>query len=171
MSQFVRDARIAQIYEGTNGVQAMDLVGRKLPKDGGKLIRGYFETLQTFLADAKSDDRLKDFTGPLEKGLADLQGATMWLMQNAFTNPNNAGAAAYAYMNLLGLVSLGHMWAWMAHSAYTKLDQGSEDTSFFETKLLTGRYYMNRHMADTHGWRAKVEAGAELMMAMPADAF
>ncbi|TXG81704.1 MAG: acyl-CoA dehydrogenase [Sphingomonadales bacterium] len=171
MSQFVRDARIAQIYEGTNGVQAMDLVGRKLPKDGGKLIRGYFETLQGFLAEAKADARLKDFVGPLEKGLGDLQGATMWLMQNAFANPNNAGAAAYAYMNLLGLVSLGHMWTWMAQSAYAKLDQGAEDKAFYETKLLTGRYYMNRHMPDTHGWRAKVEAGAELMMAMPADAF
>jgi alkylation response protein AidB-like acyl-CoA dehydrogenase len=171
MSQFVRDARIAMIYEGANGVQALDLVGRKLPKDGGKLIRGYFETVGSFIAENKGEERLAEFIVPLEKAVGDLQAATLWLMQNAMTNPNNAGAASTAYMHLLGLVAFGHMWAQMAKAAYAALDAGASDKPFYENKLITGRYFAKRHLPDARAWRNKVESGGDLMMALPAEAF
>ena len=114
MEQFVRDARIAQIYEGTNGVQAMDLVGRKLAKDGGRGVRALFELIGRDIAEAKAAGDPAGVAEPLEKALGHLQGATMWLAQNGMADPNNAGAGAYAYMQLMGLVSLGWMWLKMA---------------------------------------------------------
>jgi alkylation response protein AidB-like acyl-CoA dehydrogenase len=171
MSQFVRDARIAMIYEGTNGVQAMDLVGRKLPKDGGKLIRGYFETVGAFIAENKGDERLAEFIAPLEKALGDLQAATLWLMQNAMMNPNNAGSGAHAYMHLLGLVAFGHMWAQMAKASHAALDAGTTDPEFYKNKLITGRYFAKHHLPNARSYRAKVEAGSELLMALNAEAF
>jgi alkylation response protein AidB-like acyl-CoA dehydrogenase len=171
MSQFVRDARIAMIYEGTNGVQALDLVGRKLPKDGGRLIRGYFEVLATFIAENKGDARMAEFITPLEKSVGDLQAATMWLMQNGMTNPNNAAGGSHAYMHLMGLVALGHMWAQMAKASFAALDAGASDTEFYQNKLTTGRYFAKRHLPDTRAHRNKVEAGADIIMALNATAF
>ena len=114
MEQFVRDARIAQIYEGTNGIQAMDLVGRKLAKDGGRGVRAFFDTVARDIADARNAGDPAGLAGPLEKSLGHLQAATMWMAQNGMADPNNAGAGAYAYMELMGLVSLGWMWLRMA---------------------------------------------------------
>ena len=98
MEQFVRDARIAQIYEGTNGIQALDLVGRKLGANGGRAVQAFFKILAEETAAAKSDEQLAPLAAALEKATADLQTATMWLMQNGMANPNNAGAAAYPYI-------------------------------------------------------------------------
>ena len=117
IEQFVRDARIAQIYEGTNGIQAMDLVGRKLPRDGGRAIRALFELVGKDIADAKAAGDPAGVAAALEPALGDLQAATMWLAQNAMADPDNAGAGAYAYMELMGLVSLGWMWLKMARAA------------------------------------------------------
>ena len=119
MEQFVRDARIAQIYEGTNGVQAMDLVGRKLAKDGGRGVRTLFEMIGRDIADAKAAGDPAGVAEPLEKALGDLQRATMWLAQNGMADPDNAGAGAYAYMQLMGLVALGWMWLKMARRSAT----------------------------------------------------
>jgi alkylation response protein AidB-like acyl-CoA dehydrogenase len=171
MEQFVRDARIAQIYEGTNGIQAMDLVGRKLAKDGGRGIRTYFEDITAFCTAHKADEKMKEFVEPLEKALGHQQAATMWLMQNAPQNPDNAGAAAYAYMNMMGLVAIGFMWAQMAKVSHDALSAGSSDAEFYQNKLITGRYFMQRHIPDTQGLRRKVEAGSETMMALAANAF
>jgi alkylation response protein AidB-like acyl-CoA dehydrogenase len=171
MSQFVRDARIAMIYEGTNGVQAMDLVGRKLPSKGGRLIMGFFATLNAFVAEHKADPQMAEFILPLEKALADLQAATMWLMQNAMGNPNHAGAGATAYMHLLGLVAFGYMWAMMAKASHAALAAGTSDPDFYQTKLITGRYFVARHLPDTASYRAKVEAGSDTVMALAANAF
>ena len=171
MEQFVRDARIAMIYEGTNGIQALDLVGRKLPANGGRAIRAYFKAVEEFLTDHGEDEDLVDFTGPLKKAFGELQQATMWLMKNGMANPDNAGAASHAYMHLLGLVAFGHMWAKMAHVAQIQLANGASDRSFYENKLITGRYFMKRMLPDTGALLAKVEAGADPIMALAADAF
>ncbi len=171
MSQFVRDARIAMIYEGANGIQAMDLVGRKLPKNGGAGIRAFFDIVGAYIAEHKSNSQMTPFVEPLEKSLGHLQAATLWLMQNALENPNNAGAAAYAYMNLMGLVALGFMWAQMAKAAQSALAANTPDADFYKNKLIVARYFAERHLPDTSGLRRKVEAGSEALMAMAASAF
>ena len=171
MEQFVRDARITQIYEGTNGIQAMDLVGRKLPKDGGRAVRAFFELVGRDIADAKAAGDPAGIAAALEPALGDLQGATMWLAQNAPADPDNAGAAAYPYMDLLGLVSLGWMWLKMAAASTRSLEQGDGDKSFHETKLATARFYAERELPLSTALRRKIEAGAETLMRIPEEAF
>jgi hypothetical protein len=171
MEQFVRDARIAQIYEGTNGIQAMDLVGRKLGQNGGRGTQAYLALVNEALADAKADDRLGFVAGPLEKALGDLQAATMWLLQNGMANPDNAGAGATAYLELMGIVALGHMWLLMARASFAALDGGAADRDFYEAKLITARYYAARNFPDAAALRAKLEAGSATMMALPVAAF
>jgi len=171
MEQFVRDARIAQIYEGTNGIQAMDLVGRKLPKDGGRAIRAFFELVGHDIAQAKAAGDPAGVAAALEPALGDLQSATMWLAQHGMQDPNNAGAGAYPYMDLMGLVSLGWMWMKMAEVSSKALSEGSADTDFHEAKLATARFYAQRELAEAPGLRRKVEAGAESVMAIPEHVF
>ena len=171
MEQFVRDARITQIYEGTNGIQAMDLVCRKLPKDGGRAIRAFFEVVGRDIADAKQVGDPAGVAAALEPALQDLQAATMWLAQNGMADPNNAGAGAYAYMDLMGLVSLGWMWLKMAAASQRALDQGAADEPFHDAKLITARFYAQRELPLSGGLRKKIEAGAETLMKIPAEVF
>jgi len=171
MEQFVRDARITQIYEGANGIQAMDLVGRKLPKDGGRGVRAYFDLVGREIADAKSGGDPAGVATALEPAFKDLQVATMWLAQNGMANPDNAGAGAYAYMDLMGLVSLGWMWLKIASAAQRVLDGGGEDRAFHENKLVTARFYAERELPLASALRRKIEAGAETLMRIPAEAF
>ena len=170
MEQFVRDARITQIYEGTNGIQAMDLVGRKLPKDGGRAVRAFFELVGRDIADAKATGDPAGVAAALEPASRDLQAATMWLAQNGMANPDNAGAGAYAYMDLMGLVSLGWMWLKMAAAAQRALDAGTDDRAFHEAKLITARFYAERELPLAGALRRKIEAGAEMLMKIPAEA-
>jgi alkylation response protein AidB-like acyl-CoA dehydrogenase len=171
MDQFVRDARITQIYEGTNGVQAMDLVGRKLPKDGGRAVRSFFELVGRDIADAKSAGDPAGVAAALEAALADLQGATMWLAQNGMADPDNAGAGAYAYMDLMGLVSLGWMWLKMAAASNRALRDGADDKPFHEAKLVTAKFYAQRELPMSTALRKKIEAGAETLMKIPEEVF
>ena len=171
MDQFVRDARIAQIYEGTNGVQAMDLVGRKLAQNGGRAIRAYFELLSRDIAEAKAAGDPAGLVEPLEKALGQLQGATMWFAQNGISNPENIGAGAYAYMQLMGMVTLGWMWLKIAAASDKLKDDASQDRSFHEAKIVTARFYATRELAGASALRRKVEAGAETLMALPMEAF
>ncbi|MFL6722459.1 MAG: acyl-CoA dehydrogenase C-terminal domain-containing protein [Sphingomonas sp.] len=171
LDQFVRDARITQIYEGTNGIQAMDLVGRKLPKDGGRAVRAFFELVGRDIADAKGAGDPAGVAAALEPALDDLQVATMWLAQNGMANPDNAGAGAYPYMDLMGLVSLGWMWLKMAAASKRALDEGSEDRPFHEAKLVTARFYAERELPLSNALRRKIEAGAETLMKLPAEVF
>ncbi|HWH18754.1 MAG TPA: acyl-CoA dehydrogenase C-terminal domain-containing protein, partial [Allosphingosinicella sp.] len=171
MEQFVRDARIAQIYEGTNGIQALDLVGRKLARDGGRAIRAFFEIVGHEVSEAKAAGEAKEIAGALEKANSELQTATMWLMQNAMQNPNNAGAASYSYMHLMGIVTLGLMWLRMARASGAVLANGAEDRSFHEAKLVTARFFAERIMPEAGALRRKIEAGADSLMALPAEAF
>ena len=173
LEQFVRDARIAQIYEGTNGIQAMDLVGRKLPRDGGRAIRSFFELVDREIAEARQVGDPAGVAAALEPALQDLQASTMWLAQNGMADPNNAGAGAYAYMDMMGLVTLGWMWLKMARAASEAIagGGGSEGRDFYETKLVTARFYAERELPMTSALRRKIEAGAETLMKIPAEAF
>jgi alkylation response protein AidB-like acyl-CoA dehydrogenase len=171
MEQFVRDARIAQIYEGTNGIQALDLVGRKLGKDGGRAIQAFLKLLAEEIGDARGKGG--DAAGlaeRLEKAVGDLQASTMWLMQNGMANPNHAGAAAYPYMTLMGHVCLGLMWLRMAAASADAL-QAHQDRVFHESKLVTARFFAERVLPETGALRRKLEAGADTLMALPEDAF
>ena len=172
MSQFVRDARIAMIYEGANGIQALDLVGRKLGANGGRAVQAFFKEVGEFCEENRADEKMAPYTKALKKGLNDLQAATMWLMQNGMKNPDNAGAASTDFLHLFGLVALGYMWAQMAKTAQGKLADGANgSTSFYDNKLVTGRYFMERVMPETAAHLARLSSGAETMMALPAEAF
>src|SRR5438874_2031870 len=161
IEQFVRDARITQIYEGTNGIQAMDLVGRKLPRDGGRAVRAFFDLVTGDVAEARAAGDPAGVAAALEPALADLQAATMWLAQNGMADPDNAGAGAYAYMDLMGLVSLGWMWLEMTRAASRAIADGTGDQAFHEAKLATARFYATRELPLSTALRKKVEAGAE----------
>ena len=172
MSQFARDARIAQIYEGANGVQALDLVGRKLATDGGKHVMAFFDMVKTFIKENEADDRLKGaFLEPLKAASKDLQAAAMFFMTNAMKQPNAALAGSYDFMHLMGHVSLGLMWARMAKAALAGLDAGGGDVAFYETKIATGRYYMARQLPATAMHLARIQSGADPVMALAAEAF
>ena len=170
VSQYLRDCRIALIYEGTNGVQALDLVGRKLAADGGRGLMSFFAELDAFLAANEADAGLKPFIDGLAQGKAELQEASLWLMQNGLTNPDNAGAAATDYLHLFGLVALAYMWALMAKAAQARIAAGATDP-IYQEKLIVGRYYMARVLPETAGRLVKLKAGAETLMALPAEAF
>ncbi len=171
MEQFVRDARIAQIYEGANGVQAMDLVGRKLAQNGGRAIQAFFALVDKDCAEAKSDTRTADLAGRLEKANGELKAATMWFMQNGMANPNHIGAGAYHYMHMMGIVATGLMWLRMATVSAAALDGGSDDKAFYEAKLVTARYFGERYTPDCGALRRKIEAGAGSVMELPVEAF
>ena len=171
MSQFARDARIAMIYEGANGVQALDLVGRKLAQDGGKHVMAFFEMVKSFVKENEGDERLAGFLQPLKKASKDLQSAGMYFMQNGMKNPNNALSGSYDFMHMMGHVCLGLMWARIAKAAYAGLDAGTGDRDFYEAKIATGRYYMARHLPATTMHLARIETGADPVMALAADAF
>jgi alkylation response protein AidB-like acyl-CoA dehydrogenase len=170
MEQFVRDARITQIYEGTNGIQAMDLVGRKLPKDGGRAVRGFLQLVGGEIEAARQSGDPAGVGSALEPALGDLQAATMWLAQNGMADPDNAGAGAYAYMDLMGLVALGWMWLKMAAASQRALDDGGAG-AFHEAKLVTARFYATRELPLSTALRKKIEAGAETLMTLPEEAF
>jgi acyl-CoA dehydrogenase len=171
MSQFVRDARIPMIYEGANGIQAMDLVGRKLGKDGGRAIMAFFNDVGSFCQDNAGDDALKAYIAPLQQGLTHLQQATMWFMNNALAKPDNAGAGAYDYMHLFGLVAMGYMWARIAKAANEKKKLGNGVGERMDAKLLTGRFYMERMLPETGTLFTRIQAGSDAVMSMPAEMF
>jgi acyl-CoA dehydrogenase len=171
MSQYVRDARIAMIYEGANGVQAMDLVGRKLAANGGRGVMAVFKEIGDFCEENRADERIAPITKALKKGLNDAQAATMWFMSNAMAKPDNAGAGATDYMHLFGLVILGYMWGRSAKAALAGLDAGDSRADFLNNKLITARFFMERLMPETALRKARIETGADSVMALDAAAF
>jgi alkylation response protein AidB-like acyl-CoA dehydrogenase len=171
MSQFARDARIAQIYEGANGIQALDLVGRKLATDGGKHVMAFFETVKAECKSHDGDDRMAGFVEPLKAASKQLQQAGMFFMQNGMKNPNAALAGSYDFMHMMGHVCLGLMWTRMAKAAYNALDAGTGDRAFYQAKIATGRFYMARQLPACGMHLARIETGADTVMALPAEAF
>src|SRR3970282_1994191 len=145
MEQFVRDARIAMIYEGANGIQALDLVGRKLGKDGGRAVMAFFNEVQGYVKDHAGNAALKAYVEPLGKGLGHLQQATMWFMQNAIGKPDNAGAGATDFMHLFGLVALGYMWCHLSEAANAKLTKETQaPPERMQAELVIGRSLTGR---------------------------
>jgi len=169
-SQYLRDARITMIYEGTNGVQALDLVGRKLAANGGRGVMTFFGEIDAFVSENQGDAALKPYVDGLASAKAKLQEATMWLMQNGMQNPDNAGAASTDYLHLFGITAMGYMWALMAKAAQAKIAAGDTDP-FYTTKLATGRYFVERILPDADAHLAKLKTGADVLMALPAEAF
>ncbi|MEO8114779.1 MAG: acyl-CoA dehydrogenase C-terminal domain-containing protein [Phenylobacterium sp.] len=170
VSQYLRDVRIALIYEGTNGIQALDLVGRKLAADGGRAVMSFFAELDAYVEAHEGDPDLKPFTEGLAAAKTELQEATMWLMQNGLANPDNAGAASTDYLHLFGLTALAYMWTLMAEAAQVRIAAGETDPLYAQ-KVAVGRYYIARILPETASHLAKLKTGAELMMALPAEAF
>jgi acyl-CoA dehydrogenase len=170
MEQFVRDARIAMIYEGANGIQALDLVGRKLPRDGGRAVMAFFGEVAAFAKEHGADEGMKPYVAPLSAALGHLQQATTWLMQNAMAKPDNAGAAATDYLHLFGLVTLAYMWARMAKVARDKIAAGGT-TPYLTTKLVTGRFFMERMLPETSVHLARIQTGSATTMELAAEAF
>ena len=172
IEQFVRDARIAMIYEGTNGIQSLDLVGRKLPANGGKAIMSFFELVKGFIKESESNEALKaEFLDPLKAASKDLQAAGMYFLQAGAKNPQHVLAGSYDFMHLFGHVSLGFMWARMARAAMEALELGAEDTEYYETKIMTGRYYMSRQLPATGLHLARIMSGADPVMDLDAEGF
>ncbi|MFT7447872.1 acyl-CoA dehydrogenase C-terminal domain-containing protein [Sulfitobacter sp.] len=173
MSQFTRDARIAMIYEGANGVQALDLVGRKLAQDGGKHVMAFFDMLKSFIKENAGQDAEFDaaYLEPLKAASKDLQAAGMYFMQNGMKNPNNALAGSTDFMHMFGHVCLGYMWAKMGLAAKKAIAEGTGDAAFYETKLATGRYYMARQLPATALHLTRIQTGADTVMALDAANF
>ena len=172
MSQFTRDARIAMIYEGANGVQALDLVGRKLASDGGKHVMAFFDLVKTFIKENDAHPELKtQFLEPLKSASKDLQSAAMFFMQNGMKSPNAALAGSNDFMHLFGHVCLGLMWAQMAKTSFAALAAGTGDTAFHQAKLATGRYYMQRRLPATALHLTRINSGAAPVMDLPVEAF
>ncbi|MBM2576941.1 acyl-CoA dehydrogenase C-terminal domain-containing protein [Jannaschia sp. Os4] len=171
MSQFVRDARIAMIYEGANGVQALDLVGRKLAQDGGKHVMAFFEMVKSFCKEHAEDEAMAGFVGPLKEASKDLQAAGMYFMQEGMKNPNAALSGSYDFMHMMGHVCLGLMWSKMAKAAMDGLKEEGADRDFLEAKIATGRYYMQRQLPATKMHLGRIQTGPEVIMGLDATAF
>ena len=166
MEQFVRDARIAMIYEGANGIQALDLVGRKLGKDGGRALMAFLNEIGGFIKEKSADASMKPFVTPLGVALGHLQQASMWFMQNAMAKPDNAGAGATDYLQMFGLVALGYMWCLIAQAALAK-----QADARMKAKLITARFFMERMLPETAAQLARIKSGADAVMELPDEAF
>ncbi len=171
VEQYVRDARIAMIYEGTNGIQALDLVGRKLGAHYGRLLRGFFHPVAAFIGAHKEDAAIGKMVHALEKAFGALQLATAHIAEAGMRDPEEAGAAASEYLRLFGLVALGFMWARMAKTAATKLADGAEESSFYHAKLATARFYMERILPQAGALYLSIKSGKQAMMALAEAAF
>ena len=169
-SQYMRDVRIALIYEGTNGVQALDLVGRKLPAQGGRAMLTWLAELEAFSAGARGDAATDPFLDGLDGARAQLQDGVGWLMQNGLSNPDNAAAGSHDFLHLVGLTALAWMWARMALVAQAKIAAGDADP-FWTNKLAVGRFFLARVLPEAQVHLARLKSGAETVMALPAEAF
>jgi alkylation response protein AidB-like acyl-CoA dehydrogenase len=166
-SQYLRDCRIALIYEGTNGVQALDLVGRKLAANGGRAVMSFFAEIDAYVEAHAAEAEMKPYLDGLSTVKAQLQEATLWLMQNGLANPDNAGAASTDYMHLFGITGLAFMWAQIARACLTK----GEADPFYSNKLVVGRYFVERIIPEGTAHLAKLKTGSATLMQLPAEAF
>jgi len=171
MEQFVRDARIAMIYEGANGIQALDLVGRKLGMNGGRAVFAFFADIDALLAECAGEAAMAEYCQPLKESRERLEQATLWFLENGMKSPDHLAAGSTDYLHLFALTALGMMWVRMARAAYAGLKAGTGDAGFYNAKLATGRYFMQRVMPDGAAMLTKIKTGADAMMALDAEAF
>ena len=169
MEQLVRDARISQIYEGANGIHALDLAGRKLSMNGGRAIQAYMKSVSDFVAERRGNPGLDEFVEPLQAALERLAQATRWLNEAAREDPDEIGAASYDYLRLLALVAFGRMWAESAEIALA--NEEGDNTGFYRAKLATARFFVRRLLPNTASLLATLSAGADTVMALEAEAF
>ncbi len=168
-AQYLRDSRIAMIYEGTNGIQALDLVGRKLPANGGRALMAFLAELDAYAAEP-ADEAVQPFVEGVKAAKAQLQEASLWLLQNGTANPDAAAASSHDYLNILALTGLAYMWARMAKAAQARIAAGDPD-AYYANKLITGRYYLERILPEAGAHLAKLKTGADPVMALAAEAF
>jgi Acetyl-CoA dehydrogenase C-terminal like/Acyl-CoA dehydrogenase, C-terminal domain len=169
MEQLARDARITQIYEGTNGIQALDLVGRKLPTGNGRLARRFFHQVGEYIAKREANPMMAPHIAPLAKAFGRLQQTTLWLAKAGISNPNEAGAAATEYLRMFGLVAIGFMWSRMAEKSF-KLNMANPD-AFYTTKITTAQFYMTKILPETGSLMSSIMAGSSSVMALNEEAF
>jgi hypothetical protein len=171
MEQFVRDARIAQIYEGANGIQALDLVGRKLPDGIGRPLRQFFHPVDAFIQENIADPEMKEFVRPLANAFGRLQAGTTHIAMKGLSDFEEAGAASSDFLRLFGLVALGYMWSWMAKVSLQKIADGDGSADFYQRKLKTGRFFMARVLPETSGLLSMLTSGKDTLMALEEDEF
>jgi alkylation response protein AidB-like acyl-CoA dehydrogenase len=169
MEQLVRDSRVAQIYEGANGIHALDLTGRKLGMHDGRLIKRYIKILEDFVAEHGEQKDLDEFIEPLSGAVAGLENATRWLAKARIDDKEEIGAASYDYLRLMALVSFGYMWARAAAVAKSKVE--GDNTGFYQAKLTTARFFMKRLLPQTTALLATLRAGSRSLMELPAESF
>ena len=167
MEQFYRDVRIAPIWEGTNGIQALDLAGRKMPQHMGRLLRRFFHPALEFIEDNKDDANMKEFVEPFGKALKGLQKTTLYMAQKGLSNPYEIGAAATDYLRQFGLVAMGYMWLLMLKVAYAKKDTDS----YYEHKIITARFFFERILPETLSRAIAISSGSKTMMSLPDEGF
>ena len=166
IEQFVRDTRITQLYEGTSGIQALDLVGRKLPQNMGRLLRQFFHPVDRFIHENISEKSLSDIILPLAKSFARLQQASAWIAEKGMSNPNEAAGASSDYLKLFGYVALGYMWGMMAKVSLSEIDNEKSEREFHEDKLNLAKFYMNKVLPETSSLLSKIIAGSETLMSI-----
>ena len=172
MEQLVRDSRIAQLYEGTNGIQALDLTGRKLGAHFGRYLRSFFHPVAAFLEENKANTALAEFSGPLQKVVGTLQQTTAMLAQKGMKDPEEIGAASSDYLKLFAHTAMAFLWARSAKVALEKLaDDATEDKGYYEAKLHTARFFMQRMLPEAIAAAKMIQAGKDSLMDMPEDLF
>ena len=169
VEQYVRDARITQIYEGANGIQALDLVGRKIPAHTGRYLRSFFHPVQGWIEEQSTNTELQPFVLPISKAFGRLQLATGHIAQAGLRNPDEGGAAASEYLRLFGLVALGYLWARMAQISIEK--QGGDGNAFYAAKIVTARFFMERVLPQTGSLFAAIMSGSSTIMEFPDETF
>jgi alkylation response protein AidB-like acyl-CoA dehydrogenase len=163
--QLVRDVRITQIYEGTNGIQALDLMGRKVVGNGGAFYKIFAEEIRWFIANEGGE--MAEFTKPLGAALDNLDKLTSWVMDESLKNPQEIGAASVEYLQVFGYTAYAYMWALMARAALGK--EGQDD--FYVSKLGTARFYFARLLPRIHSLTASVKAGSASLYLLDAQQF
>lgn len=171
VEQYVRDARITQIYEGTNGIQALDLIGRKLPKHTGRYLRTIFHPAAEFIELHRDNENMAEYTKALYKAVDSGQKASLWLAANGLGDPEQAAAGSVEYLRLLGLIMLGHIWAQLIELSQRKLEEGAGDKIFYEAKIETGRFFMNKLLPYHYGLLASIVNGAKPIMGLKEEMF
>jgi len=167
MEQFSRDVRIAPIWEGANGIQALDLAGRKMPKNMGRLLRRFFHPALAFIDTNKEDKNMKEFIIPFEKALKGLQKTTLFMAQKGLSNPYEIGAGATDYLKQFGIVAMGYMWLKMLKVAFSK----EERDDYYKYKIITGRFFFERILPETLFRAISISSGSKTIMSMPDEGF
>ena len=170
VEQYMRDARIAMLYEGTNGIQALDLVGRKLPANMGRVLRGLFHPISAFIED-NTDAALAPFITGLKRAFEALQGATAMIAERGMRDPEEAGAAATDYLRLMGLVAMAYCFARAVKVAQARLAEGTDETAFYAAKIHTAQFFFDRLLPQATAAFLAIKAGKASMMAMDEAAF